>query len=103
VKNVPAVEYEFSVSDRTYRGARIAIGDDSGGANIEATLARYPVNKNVTVYYEPADPNNCVLERDVPKGLASGCLAMLAIAAASVGGIYTQPQMPRASSHFGQG
>jgi hypothetical protein len=88
VKNVPAVEYEFAVIGRTYRGARIAIGDDKGGPNLEETLARYPVGKNVIVYYDAEDPNNCVLERDIPKGLASGCLTLLAIAAAFVVGIY---------------
>jgi hypothetical protein len=59
VKNVPAVEYEFTVGDRTVRGVRIGVGDDAGGANIEATLARYPVGATVSVYYDPRDPTRC--------------------------------------------
>jgi hypothetical protein len=67
VKNVPAVEYEFSVGATKVRGSRIAIGDDSGGANTEATLARYPVGREVAVFYDPDDPANCVLERGGPQ------------------------------------
>jgi hypothetical protein len=66
VENAPAVEYEFSADVGHYRGSRIGIGDDSGGANSEATLARYPLGAEVTVYYDPNDPKNCVLERDGP-------------------------------------
>jgi hypothetical protein len=67
IKNVPAVEYEFKAGGRTVYGSRIAIGDDSGGANTEATLARYPVGREVTVYYDPDDPTQCVLERGGPQ------------------------------------
>lgn len=87
VKNVPAVEYEFSIGEKTYRGARIAIGD-MGGEDIEPMLARYPVGKTVTVYYDPSDPNQCVLEREIPKGIVSGCLGMLALLAAAVAAFY---------------
>jgi hypothetical protein len=82
VTNVPAVEYEFAVAGTTYRGARIGIGEDSGGANTEATLARYPVGATVTVYYDPADPTDCVLERDIPRGVGRGCALFAAIGAA---------------------
>jgi hypothetical protein len=88
VTSVPSVEYEFTIAGHNYRGARISIGDDAGGANIEATLARYPVGKIVTVYYDPADPNSCVLERDVPAGLAPGCLGMSLAAAVAIIAIY---------------
>jgi Protein of unknown function (DUF3592) len=66
VINFPAIEYEFSVNGRKCTGQRISIGEDAGGANIEATLARYPVGAQVTVHYDPADPENCVLERNAP-------------------------------------
>lgn len=87
VKNVPAVEYAFSAGGKDYRGARIGIGD-VGGEDTDAVLARYPVGKNVTVFYDPSDPNECVLEREVPKGIVPGCLGMLAAGAAAVAGIY---------------
>ena len=66
VINFPAIEYEFSVAGRKYNGRRISVGEDAGGANIEATLTRYPVGAAVTIYYDPADPENCVLERNAP-------------------------------------
>lgn len=88
VTNIPAVEYEFSAAGRTWRGSRIGIGEDTGGANTEATLARYPAGAAVTVYYDPADPSNCVLEREVPKGVGKGCAAIVAIGVVAAAGIY---------------
>ena len=88
VTNVPALEYEFSALGQNWRGRRIAIGEDTGGANTEATLARYPVGRDVTVFYDPADPANCVLERGVPEGVAKGCGVLVVVAALFAGAIY---------------
>jgi hypothetical protein len=89
VENVPAVEYEFTAGGRTVRGSRIGIGDDTGGANTEATLARYPVGAEVAVFYDPADPKDCVLERKGPEGVTlPGCLTALAVLALFGGAIY---------------
>jgi hypothetical protein len=75
VENVPAVEYEFSAGGRKYLGSRIGIGADTGGANTEATLKRYPQGAAVTVYYDPNDPRNCVLERGGPFAAKSSASA----------------------------
>ncbi|HYX03914.1 MAG TPA: DUF3592 domain-containing protein [Reyranella sp.] len=77
VKTVPVVQYEFSAGGRTWRGNRISIGEDAGGANIQDTLARYRQGAVVTVYYDPANPKNCVLERDIPKGVGKGLAILL--------------------------
>ena len=107
VTNVPAVRYEFSAGARKVIGSRIGIGDDSGGANLEATLERYPVGADVTVYYDAADPTQCVLERDglqgITKGeLFGGCvsgLAILALFGATIYWLFTRgPDFIRA--HF---
>jgi hypothetical protein len=82
IKNEPAIAYEFSVAGKKFRGTRISIGEDSGGANTEATLAHYPVGAVVMVYYDPQNPENCVLERDIPKDMLRGCAMLLAVAAA---------------------
>jgi hypothetical protein len=66
IENAPAVEYEFTAGGRKYLGSRIGVGDDTGGANSAATLARYRMGADVTVYYDPNDPKNCVLERGGP-------------------------------------
>jgi hypothetical protein len=88
VTNVPVVEYEFVVAGTTYRGTRISIGEDSGGANTDTTLARYPIAATVMVYYDPADPTDCVLERDIPREFGRGCALMVVIGAAVVAGVY---------------
>ena len=88
VTTVPVVEYEFSVGGRAWRGSRISIGDDSGGANTEATLRRYPVGAAVSVYYDPGNPRNCVLERDIPEGVGKGLILLVAFGAAVAAGIY---------------
>jgi hypothetical protein len=82
VSTVPAVEYEFAVGGQTWRGNRIAIREDIGGANTAATLARYPVGAVVSVYYDPADPAHCLLERELPKGIGKGLASLVAIVAA---------------------
>jgi hypothetical protein len=89
IKNVPVVVYEFTALGSKIRGTRIGIGEDAGGANTEATLARYPVGATVTVYYDPANPAECVLERGGPKGLTTaGCVSGIAYLAAFAGAIY---------------
>jgi Protein of unknown function (DUF3592) len=117
VKNVPAVKYEFKVGARTVDGTRISIGDE-GGLDIEATLKRYPAGAAVTVYYDPRDPTQCVLERDLTQDLKdhgltkrdvlSGCvggLAMLAVLGMAIWGLaaygpdFVRAHFPRLHSH----
>lgn len=88
VKTMPAVEYEFSVGGRKVRGNRIGIGEDSGGANTGATLRRYTVGAAVTVYYDPANPKNCVLERGVPEGVGKGLAIIVGFVIVLVGVVY---------------
>jgi hypothetical protein len=81
VTNQPFVEYEYKVDRRKLRGNRITIGEKISGFELESTLARYPVGATVTVYYDPANPKNAVLERDLPKIVFAGvgCLLLLFI------------------------
>lgn len=65
VRNVPDIEYEFSLGDRVIRGTRIAIGEIAD-AGVEATLDHYRLGATVPVYYDPKNPENAVLERDPP-------------------------------------
>jgi hypothetical protein len=83
IVNRPAIEYAFSSNGRKYTGRRIAIGENAGGADTEATLARYPLGALVTVYFDPNDPENCVLERNAPSFMpGEGCATTLASLAA---------------------
>ena len=89
VVNLPAIEYEFSANGRNYIGRRIGVGEDSGGTNTEATLARYPVGADVAVYYDPADPENCVLERKLPGLPMQGCgTTLISLAFIGAGGYW---------------
>lgn len=87
VVNVPDVAYAFKVGGQDYRGTRVSLGDISGKYAEEA-LRRYPVGKMVTVFYDPADPGDCVLERDAPKGAVKGCGLLLLVLALLAGGFY---------------
>lgn len=83
VTNLPLVEYEYHVGGKQYRGKRITIGEKTSGYEIEEILDRYPVGTEVTVYYDPADPQKAVLERDFPRWVwlvGGGCfLASIAV------------------------
>lgn len=82
------IEYDYKVADRTYRGNRVSIGEDMGNFEIAQTLAKYPVGKPVTVYYNPNKREQSVLERDVPPGLWKGvAIIVLVLIALIVGGI----------------
>jgi uncharacterized membrane protein YuzA (DUF378 family) len=73
------IVYEFTVAGRKYRGGRVSIGEDLGNFQVAETIAKYPVGKEVTVYYNPVKPSECVLERDVPPELWKGFALILAV------------------------
>ena len=58
--------YEFRVGDTPYKGDRVTVAKEK---ITKAYLDKYPLNRAVTVYYDPADPNNSVLERGLPDGM----------------------------------
>src|SRR5262249_53504023 len=61
------------------RNQRITIGEGTSGEELEEILNRYPAGADVIVYYDPANPQTAVLERDLPLGklLAGvGCLLL---------------------------
>ncbi len=91
----PKVQYEYSVMGKTYTGGRIAFGASKGfssRAGAEKVLERYPVGATVTVYYNPDNPADAVLEREMRGGgsllfvgfafaLATACLLFAALLA----------------------
>ncbi|WID97690.1 DUF3592 domain-containing protein [Bosea vestrisii] len=87
VVNVPAVAYTFKVGGQEYRGTRVSLGEISGKYAEEALL-RYPLGAVVTVFYDPVDPGDCVLEREAPKGAVKGCGLLLLVVALLGGGFY---------------
>jgi hypothetical protein len=67
-RNFANIVYEYSVSGQTLTNNRVSIDDDRGNFGIAETIARYPVGKAVTVYYNSLRPRDAVLERDTPRG-----------------------------------
>jgi uncharacterized protein DUF3592 len=86
-KNFADVHYEFSVAGKTYTGSRIDLSVDSGNFHVAEILARYPAGKTVPVFYNPKNPNECILDRDDPKNLRAGWFAVALLVALCVGGV----------------
>ena len=62
----PVVEYTYPVGGQVYAGKRIAFGPvkaSARSASAQAALAKYPLGGTVTVYYDPNNPAEAVLEK----------------------------------------
>lgn len=83
---VPAVEYEFAIGMdfNKIRGNRISFAEVEGPHGAEERLAKYRVGSSATVYYNPADPRESVLERDFPAALANATWAFVAVLTALI-------------------
>lgn len=66
MRNFAKVVYEYKIATHTHRCDRVSIGENLGNFEVAETLAKYPVGKDVTVYYNPNKRDEAVLERDVP-------------------------------------
>jgi hypothetical protein len=64
----PQVDYSYTVGKQNYTGQRIGFYTPNSGAEAYAQkqLAPYPVGKAVIVFYNPAKPEDAVLDRQVP-------------------------------------
>ncbi len=71
IKNEAAVVYEFEVDGQSIRSDRISLGLASAD-NVDETMRKYPKGSHAPVYYDPANPQDCVLERNPPASF--GCL-----------------------------
>lgn len=58
----PRVTYTYEVDGKKHHSSNIMAGGEIGGINVESTLARYPLGLKVTVYYDPQNPKDAVLE-----------------------------------------
>ena len=64
----PIVYYSYQVGDQTYESTRIALGREYKFAlpqKAEEKLAKYPPEREITIYYDPKNPEDAVLERQV--------------------------------------
>ncbi len=65
VNGVPWVVYSYEVNGKKYKGSVIVPGDVTLAGNdyAEKIVARYPASSDVTVYYNPNNPEDAFLER----------------------------------------
>jgi hypothetical protein len=89
IRNFAKVVYEYKIATKTYRCDRVSIGENLGNFEVAETLAKYPIGKEVTVYYNPNKRSEAVLEREVPAFLWKGAAGIvLGLSAIIVGGIF---------------
>ena len=62
----PVVFYSYQAGGRSYESNRIAPGPEVGGTGAPKRLAAYQTGSQVTVYYNPNNPSDAVLETKVP-------------------------------------
>jgi hypothetical protein len=83
----PAIQYEYQVDGRTYRGNDIAFNRKtySSQKQAEAALRVYPEGSDMLVYYDPRQPGRAVLERKASAGtvlmVIGGVIVVLVVAA----------------------
>ena len=88
----PEVRYIYQVLGVEYTGKRIAFGGgvSSGRKNASEMITQYPVGKTVSVYYDPNNHEDAVLERRMgSKGLLIIGIAftLVAVCSVCVGGV----------------
>jgi hypothetical protein len=73
-----SVHYDYAVNSVHYTGTRTGFGRRSyvRQKRAQAEAERYPVNSQVTVWFDPAKPENAVLARESP-----GSILMIALGA----------------------
>ena len=81
----PVISYQYEVAGKEYQGKRrtlvnVGVGGVLRGA-AQQVVARYPVGSEVTVFYDPEDPGEAVLERTSP---VAGPILLFALGAALV-------------------
>ena len=74
------VVYAYTVMGQEYTGKQVAFGVHSATRKAaSAVLERYPLDRQVTVYYDPQKPGQAVLERVSTSGLLHIVIGLLLI------------------------
>jgi hypothetical protein len=66
VSYYPFVMYEYTVNGQRYKGNRLRFGAEMGygfPGMVQRTLDKYPPGGTATIYYNPDNPNEAVLEQ----------------------------------------
>lgn len=63
----PVIVYQYEVNGKTYQSQTVRVGDKFLKVNLpsqaHATVDKYPIGKEVTVYYDPTNPAESGLEK----------------------------------------
>jgi hypothetical protein len=62
----PAVRYSYQVGQQAFQGTRIAPGPEMGGSGARKVVERYATGAPVTVFYNPQNVSEAVLEKKAP-------------------------------------
>ena len=64
---MPVVEYTYQVNGQSYKGDQLLPSAGMiGGSLLKKAMARHPVGAQTTVYYNPQNPAESVLEKTSP-------------------------------------
>lgn len=63
---IPRITYQYGVGGRVYQGKRIAFYKHRTGLGAQELVARHPVGSLVQVRYDPARPEEAVLDPSFP-------------------------------------
>jgi hypothetical protein len=75
----PEIRFEYQVSGRAYAAQRLdALGERAASwrSYADGVVARYPVGREVLVYYDPANPHVTALERTGTSAWALGMILL---------------------------
>ncbi len=65
------IRFEYSVAGRRYVGRQISYTHIRGNySSAVEILRRYPIDKTVTIYYDPDNPRDAVLETEISGRIA---------------------------------
>ena len=95
--DVPVIEYEYQVSGQNYRSDRIGYSIVGSSSDARVFRDKYPVGKQVTVYYKPEDPSSAVLE----PGLRWPIFLFLGVGVAFLAACFWAKKKTREQAHPG--
>jgi hypothetical protein len=75
----PVVTYQYNVGLTSYQSDKVSPGMGWGGVDVDKVMARYPAGSTVTVYYDPQNPSDALLERDSKSSITSLLVIMFLI------------------------
>lgn len=67
--NYPVVVYHYRVGGASYESRKVSPGMEWGGTGAGKVVERYPTGSQVTVYYNPENPAEALLERKAPSAM----------------------------------